>query len=72
MHDIPWLITIFSNMSSDDCSWSEVHNYVQFLNAQLYDCDKSPYIYDDEMRGFKQFVIKFTIIMAKVSCSDSK
>ena len=54
-------------MSSDDCSWSEVYNYVQFLNAQLCDCDKSPYVNDCDMKGFQEFVIKFTITMARVS-----
>ena len=58
-------------MSSNDCSWSEIHNYVQFLNAQLCDCEVSPYIFDPDMKGFKKFVIQFTIIMAKVSCLHS-
>lgn len=53
---------------SSDPSWSEIRNFVHFLNAQLYDCEKSPYCEDvDNLKGFKEFVVKFSILMAKVS-----
>ena len=50
-----------------DPSWAEVRNFVQFLNAQLYDCEQSPYCDIDELKGFKEFVVKFSILMAEVN-----
>ena len=56
-------------MSSEtnDPSWAEVRNFIQFLNAQLHDCEQSPYCLVEELKGFKEFVVKFAILMAKVS-----
>ena len=50
-----------------DPSWAEVRNFIQFLNAQLYDCEKSPFCDSDELKGFKEFVVKFSILMAEVN-----
>ena len=50
-----------------DPSWAEVRNFIQFLNAQLHDCEQSPYCVVDELKGFKEFVVKFAILMAKVN-----
>ena len=57
-------------MSSNRCrdpSWAEVRNFIQFLNGQLHDCEQSPYCVVDELKGFKEFVVKFAILMAEVN-----
>ena len=58
-----------SNSHEDyDPSWSEVQNFITFLSAQLYDCEKSVFcnLGKDSFRGFKQFIVQFSIVMAKV------
>ena len=55
-----------SSSETSEPSWSEVRNFVKFLNAQLSDCEKSPYCSVDDLHGFKGFVVKFAILMAKV------
>ena len=55
-----------SSSETSDPSWAEVRNFIQFLNAQLCDCEKSPYCSIDDLKGFKEFVVKFAILMAKV------
>lgn len=55
-----------SSSETSDPSWSEVRNFVKFLNAQLSDCEKSDYCLVDDLHGFKGFVVKFAILMAKV------
>lgn len=55
-------------MSSDNNSnpsWSELGNFIHFLNAQLMDCEKSFYLKDSS--AFKDFLVRFTILMSKVS-----
>ena len=32
----------------------------------MYDCEQSPYCSVDDFKGFKKFVVKFSILMAKV------
>lgn len=57
-------------------SWTELHNFVQFLNIQLNDCEESVYcneaipVVRDVLQGFKQFVVKFMIRMSRV-CYNS-
>lgn len=50
-------------------SWSELWNFAQFLNYQLRDCEASlfcnPRIVGDTLRGFKNFVVTFMILMAR-------
>ena len=50
-------------------SWSEIRNFVTFLDKQLLDCDNSDYCRPDAMTeewiGFKKFVVKFMILMSR-------
>ena len=57
------------NDSDVDPSWAEVRNFIQFLNSQLHDCERSPYCLDPGFTsaGLKEFVVKFAILMAKVN-----
>ncbi|XP_041076276.1 E3 ubiquitin-protein ligase rnf213-alpha-like isoform X2 [Polyodon spathula] len=52
-----------------DPSWSELRNFVCFLNLQLYNCEKSDFCNfsctGDILQGFKNFVVDFMILMAK-------
>lgn len=52
-----------------DPSWSELWNFARFLNYQLRDCEASvfcdPRIVGDTLRGFKNFVVSFMILMAR-------
>ena len=54
-----------------DPSWMELKHFLNFLNAQFEDCEKSMFCnmacIKDELPGFKAFVIKFMLKMAKVS-----
>lgn len=51
-----------------DPSWSEVRNFITFLDAQLRDCEDSIFCKfgGDDLKGFKQFIVRFSIEMAKV------
>ncbi|PKU34399.1 hypothetical protein llap_15296 [Limosa lapponica baueri] len=52
-----------------DPSWSELRNFTWFLNVQLRDCEDSvfcnPDFVQDTLRGFKDFVVGFMILMAR-------
>ncbi|XP_077780215.1 E3 ubiquitin-protein ligase RNF213-like [Podarcis muralis] len=52
-----------------DPSWSELRNFVWFLNLQLRNCETSVFcnaaFVDDALHGFKNFVVTFMILMAK-------
>ncbi|XP_008284914.1 E3 ubiquitin-protein ligase RNF213-like [Stegastes partitus] len=52
-----------------DPSWAELRNFVWFLNLQLQDCENSVFckseFVGDTLRGFKNFVVKFMILMSK-------
>lgn len=52
-----------------DPSWAELRNFVWFLNLQLQDCEKSDFcnvdLVGDTLRGFKNFVVEFMILMSK-------
>lgn len=52
-----------------DPSWAELWNFARFLNYQLRDCEASifcdPRIVGDTLRGFKNFVVSFMILMAR-------
>ena len=51
-------------------SWAEVRNFIEFLNAQLYDCENSNFCSMEEVfPGFKKFVGRFAVMMAKVKVS---
>ncbi|XP_057630023.1 E3 ubiquitin-protein ligase RNF213-like [Chionomys nivalis] len=50
-------------------SWAELRNFAWFLNCQLKDCEASvfcnPAFTGDTLRGFKNFVVTFMILMAR-------
>ena len=50
-------------------SWTEIRNFVTFLDKQLSDCDNSDYCKSstmaEEWKGFKKFVVKFMILMSR-------
>ncbi|KAM4663584.1 E3 ubiquitin-protein ligase RNF213-like [Discoglossus pictus] len=52
-----------------DPSWAELRNFAWFLNLQLKDCESSIFcnhtLVGDTLRGFKNFVVNFMILMAK-------
>ncbi|XP_035509925.1 E3 ubiquitin-protein ligase rnf213-alpha-like [Morone saxatilis] len=52
-----------------DPSWAELRNFVWFLNLQLKDCEESDFckfeFVGDTLRGFKNFVVEFMILMSK-------
>ncbi|XP_064532292.1 E3 ubiquitin-protein ligase RNF213 isoform X2 [Pseudopipra pipra] len=52
-----------------DPSWAELRNFAWFLNIQLRDCEASvfcnPDFVQDTLKGFKNFVVTFMILMAR-------
>ncbi|XP_071430029.1 E3 ubiquitin-protein ligase RNF213 isoform X2 [Pithys albifrons albifrons] len=52
-----------------DPSWAELQNFTWFLNVQLRDCEASifcnPDFVQDTLKGFKNFVVTFMILMAR-------
>ncbi|KAL1791655.1 E3 ubiquitin-protein ligase RNF213 isoform X1, partial [Sigmodon hispidus] len=50
-------------------SWAELRNFAWFLNCQLKDCETSVFCKSaftgDTLRGFKNFVVTFMILMAR-------
>ncbi|KAM4526288.1 E3 ubiquitin-protein ligase rnf213-beta [Fundulus diaphanus] len=59
----------------DDPSWGELKNFSWFLNVQLKDCESSvfcdPDFLADQLPGFKGFIVKFMILMARDFASPS-
>lgn len=66
---------LLSNCGLKDPSWSELKNFTWFLNLQLKDCEISgfcdPLFFGDYLRGFKNFIVKFMIHMARDFASPS-
>lgn len=58
-----------------DPSWGELKNFSWFLNAQLKDCENSVFcdrdFLADQLPGFKGFIVKFMIVMARDFASPS-
>ncbi|XP_058476821.1 E3 ubiquitin-protein ligase rnf213-beta isoform X2 [Solea solea] len=58
-----------------DPSWAELKNFSWFLNVQLKDCESSvfcdPDFLADQLPGFKGFIVKFMILMARDFASPS-
>nr|XP_046232923.1 E3 ubiquitin-protein ligase rnf213-beta [Scatophagus argus]XP_046232924.1 E3 ubiquitin-protein ligase rnf213-beta [Scatophagus argus] len=58
-----------------DPSWAELKNFSWFLNVQLRDCENSifcdPDFLADHLPGFKGFIVKFMILMARDFASPS-
>ena len=58
-----------ANMKDEfDPSWSQIGNFITFLNAQLSDCEESIFCRfgGNDFKGFKEFIVRFSIVMAKV------
>lgn len=59
----------------DDPSWGELKNFSWFLNVQLKDCENSVFCDPDflagQLPGFKGFIVKFMIRMARDFASPS-
>ena len=52
-----------------DPSWAELRHFVWFLNSQLLDTELSDFclpIYEQDLPGFRLFVVNFMIHMSKV------
>lgn len=58
-----------------DPSWAELKNFSWFLNVQLKDCENSvfcdPDFLAEQLPGFKGFIVKFMILMARDFASPS-
>uniref|UniRef100_A0A3Q2W9T3 RING-type E3 ubiquitin transferase n=1 Tax=Haplochromis burtoni TaxID=8153 RepID=A0A3Q2W9T3_HAPBU len=58
-----------------DPSWGELKNFSWFLNVQLKDCENSIFcdreFLADQLPGFKGFIVKFMILMARDFASPS-
>ena len=58
-----------------DPSWAELKNFSWFLNVQLKDCENSIFcdrdFLADQLPGFKDFIVKFMILMARDFASPS-
>ena len=54
-----------------DPSWSELRHFIKFLDLQLQSCEQSAFCNEafvaDVMSGLKTFVVKFMVLMSKVS-----
>ncbi|KAM3838360.1 E3 ubiquitin-protein ligase rnf213-beta-like, partial [Diretmus argenteus] len=64
-----------SNCGMQDPSWAELKNFSWFLNVQLKDCENSifcdPDFLANHLPGFKRFIVKFMIFMARDFASPS-
>ncbi len=69
--DLHVLIVIIHcrQVSVADPSWSELKNFVNFLNEQLMCSESSVFcnkdFVQDTLSGFKTFVVRFMILMSK-------
>uniref|UniRef100_A0A667YC04 RING-type E3 ubiquitin transferase n=1 Tax=Myripristis murdjan TaxID=586833 RepID=A0A667YC04_9TELE len=72
---IDCLTHFLSNCGMQDPSWAELKNFSWFLNVQLKDCENSifcdPDFLADHLPGFKGFIVKFMILMARDFASPS-
>ena len=57
----------FSRCGVVDPSWMELKHFLNFLNTQFKDCEKSIFCNVAELPGFKAFVVKFMLKMSEVS-----
>ena len=52
-------------------SWAEIKHFTEFLNIQLHSCELSVFcdesLVGDIMSGLKGFVVKFMMLMSRVS-----
>lgn len=63
------------NCGLEDPSWAELKHFTWFLNLQLKDCENSgfcdPNFFGSILSGFKSFIVKFMIHMARDFASPS-
>ena len=63
------LKVIMKHCGVEKPSWTEVRNFVSFLDKQLSDCEISDYckpgLMEQDWKGLKSFVVKFMIIMSR-------
>lgn len=66
---------LLSYCGMQDPSWAELKNFSSFLNVQLKDCENSvfcdPHFLGNQLPGFKNFIVKFMILMARDFASPS-
>lgn len=66
---------LLSFCGMEDPSWAELKNFSSFLNVQLKDCENSvfcdPDFLGNQLPGFKNFIVKFMILMARDFASPS-
>ncbi|XP_051530047.1 E3 ubiquitin-protein ligase rnf213-beta-like isoform X2 [Myxocyprinus asiaticus] len=66
---------LLANCGLKDPSWAELKHFTWFLNLQLKDCEDStfcdPDFLADNLSGFKDFIVKFMIHMARDFASPS-
>ncbi|XP_072029083.1 E3 ubiquitin-protein ligase rnf213-alpha-like [Amphiura filiformis] len=65
-----FLETLLRNCGVIDPSWAELRHFAHFLSIQLQDCQQSTFcipelLADTGLQGFKSFVVKFMVQMAK-------
>lgn len=66
---------LLSSCGMQDPSWAELKNFASFLNVQLKDCENSvfcdPQFLGNQLPGFKNFIVKFMVLMARDFASPS-
>ncbi|KAL1264673.1 hypothetical protein QQF64_005028, partial [Cirrhinus molitorella] len=66
---------LLSNYGLKDPSWAELKHFTWFLNLQLKDCENTlfcdPDFLAENLSGFKDFIVKFMIHMARDFASPS-
>lgn len=66
---------LLSSCGMQDPSWAELKNFASFLNVQLKDCENSvfcdPHFLGNQLPGFKNFIVKFMVLMARDFASPS-
>ena len=66
------MYNICSYCGLENPSWSELRHFVYFLYDQLYNASRNPWCQDDEnLPGFKIFVVTFMIRMAMGSGTNA-
>ncbi|XP_066518776.1 E3 ubiquitin-protein ligase rnf213-beta [Hoplias malabaricus] len=62
---------LLSNCGLKNPSWAELKHFTWFLNLQLKDCENSGFCDADFFPGFKTFIVKFMVHMARDFASPS-
>lgn len=74
-NEVDCLHHLLANCGVEDPSWAELKHFTWFLNLQLKDCENSgfcdPNFFGNVLNGFKSFIVKFMIHMARDFASPS-